>query len=287
MRLIRWAGENISPSDDGRLYEKIFEDGLYSMPTIAPAGAAKINIGAMYGIICGREFTSDAMQINAVLPTSGTKTGKIYVECDTAQDEPLSVKTTLSASWTPTRQDINVSGTLAQVQIGVYEATATGVTYASSKNEKYATFGRSIGKSLSDLGEETTTLRNGFNTFRNDTVQVGESLTRTVFGTNWDGSSYGAPLVVWKNYSTPFTVPGNIGVALTANDFGVSTVTDYTPIAASVFSTSSPQVIPRSVSVVATGTQNMMIVRNTSSTEVTGTANIRIVYIRNSVIHSY
>lgn len=132
MRLIRWAGENVSPSDDGRLYEKIFGDGLLADVDMTPAGAAKINIGPIYGIICGREFTTDAMQINAALPSSGTKYGTIYAEIDTSKSSPLSIKTSISQSWTPTRQDINVSGTVAQVAIGWYGATPTAVTQAES-----------------------------------------------------------------------------------------------------------------------------------------------------------
>jgi len=132
MRLIRWAGENVSPSDDGRLYEKIFGDGLLADVDMTPAGAAKINIGPIYGIICGREFTTDAMTINAALPSSGTKYGTIYAEIDTSKSSPLSIKTSISQSWTPTRQDINVSGTVAQVAIGWYGATPTAVTQAES-----------------------------------------------------------------------------------------------------------------------------------------------------------
>lgn len=132
MRLIRWAGENVSPSDDGRLYEKIFGDGLLADVDMTPAGAAKINIGPIYGIICGREFTTDAMTINAALPSSGTKYGTIYAEIDTSKSSPLSIKTSISQSWTPTRQDINVSGNVAQVAIGWYGATPTAVTQAES-----------------------------------------------------------------------------------------------------------------------------------------------------------
>ncbi len=132
MRLVRWPGENVSPSDDGRLYEKIFGDGLLADVDMTPAGAAKINIGPIYGIICGREFTTDATTINAALPSSGTKYGTIYAEIDTSKSSPLSIKTSISQSWTPTRQDINVSGNVAQVAIGWYGATPTAVTQAES-----------------------------------------------------------------------------------------------------------------------------------------------------------
>ena len=35
MRVIRSAGQNVSPSDDGRLFDQIFDDGLYENIFIA------------------------------------------------------------------------------------------------------------------------------------------------------------------------------------------------------------------------------------------------------------
>lgn len=127
MRVIRSAGQNVSPSDDGRLFDQAFSDGLFEDATIAANGGNSIAIGALYGIICGRDFTAEAQTIAATLPESDTATGYVYVEIDTSSDDIITIGTAL-APFTPTYEDINTNGAVVQMIIAQYEASAVAVT---------------------------------------------------------------------------------------------------------------------------------------------------------------
>lgn len=128
MRLIRAAGQNVSPSDDGRLYDQIFSDGLFTDTAFAALGTNNVQVGAMYGDLCGRDFTIEQQTIAVPLPEGdGETTGYIYVEIDTSAETPLSVGASLSP-FTPTYEDINVNGAVAQMIVAEYTASAVAVT---------------------------------------------------------------------------------------------------------------------------------------------------------------
>ena len=127
MRVLRAAGQNISPSDDGSLFNQIFSDGLFEDASISSLGSNQVSISALYGIIQGREFTNASETINVVLPSGSSGTGYIFVEYDFATPTIGSVKSALDP-FTPTYEDINSTGTLAQMIIAEYTATAVAVT---------------------------------------------------------------------------------------------------------------------------------------------------------------
>lgn len=127
MRVIRSAGQNVSPSDDGRLFDQAFTDGLFEEATITATGGNTITLSALYGIICGRDFTAEAQTISATLPDSDTATGYVYVEFDTSSEDIITIGTAL-APFTPTYEDINTNGAVVQMVIAQYEASAVAVT---------------------------------------------------------------------------------------------------------------------------------------------------------------
>lgn len=128
MRVLRATGENISPSDDASLFSQVFKtDGLFSSVTITSLGSNQVSIPALYGIIQGREFTNAAETLSVVLPGSGTATGYIYVQYDLAAN-PIGTLGSALAPFTPTYEDINGNGTVAQMVIATYTASTVAVT---------------------------------------------------------------------------------------------------------------------------------------------------------------
>jgi hypothetical protein len=127
MRVIRSAGQNVSPSDDGRLYNEAFLDGLFEETTIASLGSNVVSIDTLYGIMCGRDFTAEAQTINVELPEDTDTNGYIYVEFDTTTDDVISIGSAL-APFTPVYTDINTTGTVCQMVIAEYTASAVAVT---------------------------------------------------------------------------------------------------------------------------------------------------------------
>lgn len=127
MRVIRSAGQNISPSDDGALFHQILTDGLFEDVAINSLGSNQVAIPALYGIIQGREFTNSAETIDVALPDSGTSTGYIYIQYDLAAN-PIGTIGSALAPFTPTYDDLNSTGTLAQMVIATYQASSVAVT---------------------------------------------------------------------------------------------------------------------------------------------------------------
>lgn len=128
MRVVRATGQNVSPSDDGRLYAQVFTDGLFEDATFVNLGGNDIQIGALYGDLCGRDFTVEQMTLEVVLPEDGEgeTTGYIYVEFDTSSEDVISINSAL-APFTPTYEDINTNGAIAQMILAEYTASAVAV----------------------------------------------------------------------------------------------------------------------------------------------------------------
>ena len=134
MRLIRSAGETITPSDDGCLFRQMLPDGVFGSLSITVSGG-DIVLPAFKGIMCGRDFSVDAMTLTPALPTGGTVvSGKIIVRIDLTQEagSQLSVVGVLNP-YTLTTDDINESGgVLYEIEIGTYKGNIGGVTEATS-----------------------------------------------------------------------------------------------------------------------------------------------------------
>lgn len=163
-KVIRATGSNVSPSEDAKLFRQIFpDDGLFQDITITSLGSNQVSIPAMYGIMEGRDFTTDAMTLNVDLPSSES-TGYIIVGFDTTTDEVIYVTSELTP-YTPTYQDINASGTVCEMIIAEYTANATAVTDISMVYNK-TSFGGHMTGTLT-TGSTTIAFTNPM--FTNDT----------------------------------------------------------------------------------------------------------------------
>lgn len=199
MRVIRSAGQNVSPSDDGRLYDQIFTDGLFEDTTITNLGANNIALGTLYGVISGRDFTAEAQTIAAVLPEGDTEeTGYIYVEIDTSSDDVITINSAL-APFTPTYEDINTNGAVVQMILAEYTASAVAVTSITPTYSK-ASSGTVLPGSVATV-EESTAVANhsageyillGGQLYKvTRAISAGETITP---GSNVSATSVGAQL---------------------------------------------------------------------------------------------
>lgn len=246
MRLVRAAGQNVSPSDDGRLYDQIFSDGLFTETSFASLGADSVRIGAMYGDLCGRDFTIEQQTITVQLPEGeGETTGYIYVEIDLSAETPLSVGSAL-APFTPTYEDINVNGAVCQMIVAEYTATALAVTSVTAVYEKaaassvkagsIATVENSTATEAHDVGEYI--LLNGQMYIITAAVSIGETF---IEGTNISAVSIGdeltslnaglsAPLL-WTNPAPSSNfAPQTVNIDLTNYSFVEIVVKDSTSV---------------------------------------------------------
>lgn len=77
--------------------------------------------------------------------------------------------------------------------------------------------------------------------------------------------------------------PGNVA-GLSANNFGVSTPSGYTPVAVAVYSSGHSAGAIYQISAIATGSGRMMSVRNIGSANIDLDASISILYVKTAAI---
>ncbi len=220
MRVIRSSGQNVSPSDDGKLYQQAFEDGLFEPTTINSLGGNLVSLGAMYGIMQGRDFTVESQSINVELPSSGNSTGYIYVQFDTTTSDVITIESALTP-FTPTYDDINESGTICQMIIAEYTASAVAVTSIESKYPTASTKANpTLVGSVAQIETSPATASHSVGQYfvYNDqlyeviaAISVGETL---VVGTNIVATTVGNEIYdlktsTWTPVSTPFTPPSD------------------------------------------------------------------------------
>ena len=163
-KVIRATGANVSPAEDARLFRQMFQaDGLFYDTEITARGGSQVYIPSLYGILEGRDFTTDPMNFNVDLPNSDG-TGYILVRFDTATDDIISIVSEL-APYTPTYEDINAGGTVCEMLLATYTATPTQVSTVTMTYSK-ANFGGKMEGTL-NTGDTSISFTNPL--FTNDT----------------------------------------------------------------------------------------------------------------------
>lgn len=256
MRVIRSAGQNVSPSDDGRLFDQAFTDGLFEEATITATGGNTITLSALYGIICGRDFTAEAQTISATLPDSDTATGYVYVEFDTSSEDIITIGTAL-APFTPTYEDINTNGAVVQMVIAQYEASAVAVTSVTptymtatagsvkagsiaTVEKSPAVANHSIGEFIlygGDLYEVTAAIAAG------ETLVVGTNIAAASIGDELSALNNSLMSIACKEYTlNNFSVSGNGNVTFQLSEIGLSAPTGYRLLAVNYAVTGSASI---------------------------------------------
>jgi hypothetical protein len=174
-------------------------------------GANNVQIGTIYGDLCGRDFTIEQQTVAVALPEGeGETTGYIFVEIDTSAETPLSVGSAL-APFTPTYEDVNVNGAVAQMIIAEYTASPVAVTSITAKYSRVSAGG--IG-SLAMIESSPATANHSAGSYLvydgvlykvRSAIAAGETL---VPGTNITATTAGAELTSLNNGLTWESVTG-------------------------------------------------------------------------------
>lgn len=242
MRVVRAAGQNVSPSDDGRLYDQIFSDGLFTDTTFTNLGSNNVQVSAMYGDLCGRDFTIEQMTLAVTLPDGeGETTGYIYVEIDTSSEDVITLNSAL-APFTPTYEDINTNGAVAQMVLAEYTASAVAVTSVTPVYPKATAGSLSAGsvatvenaQAVASHSAGDYILLGGKLYLVTAAVSVGETF---VEGTNIEAAVIGDALtalnnglmsIACKEYtSNNFSISGNNNYTFQLSEIGLSAPTGY------------------------------------------------------------
>jgi hypothetical protein len=207
-KVIRATGANVSPAEDARLFRQMFQaDGLFYDAEITARGGSQVYIPSLYGILEGRDFTTDPMNLNVELPNADG-TGYILVRFDTATDDIISIVSEL-APYTPVYEDINAGGTICEMLLATYTATPTQVS-TITMTYTMANFG---GKMEGTLNTGDTSIAFSNPLFTNDTYfdvytdssavkPTGWSFAGNTFTISFNAQSAAHKIgVVFKNYN--------------------------------------------------------------------------------------
>ena len=86
-----------------------------------------------------------------------------------------------------------------------------------------------------------------------------------------------------KPYRKSYTIASNSALILTADDFGVSTPSGYTPVGVVQFTSGNGDVYVRGLNIAATGQDGMLYLKNTKNSEITVTAYMQILYVKEAL----
>ena len=118
IQLVTFDGKTVTPLDDALVYDTaLTKSGIIYGAEITIKNATTLHIAAGHGVIAGRKFTIEAMDVNVTLAGSGSLLGRLYIHLDLSDSEnPVSILSQVAASLTDPVQDPDVN-----MIDGVYE----------------------------------------------------------------------------------------------------------------------------------------------------------------------
>lgn len=126
-KINRWDGVAVSPSEDANLFNQMIGSGLFKAANIVSLGSNQVSVPALQGIMCGRDFKTDAEVLSVKLPQTGTATGYLYIQIDINGESVPTFGSALGA-FTPVQEDINNGGSVYQMLLAIYVASATAIS---------------------------------------------------------------------------------------------------------------------------------------------------------------
>lgn len=87
-----------------------------------------------------------------------------------------------------------------------------------------------------------------------------------------------------KAYSANYTIAGNTGLIITANDLGLSVPSGYTAIGITHFTSGNSSVYVRGVNSRAAGTTGSLYLYNVTGTSISSTCYVTYLYVRTGMV---
>ena len=82
IKLIQFDGENVTPQDDGAVFDQALGSGIFFGCVVSATGGNQLTVTAGRGIASGRSFSVEQETINATTSQSGSVQGRLLVEVD-------------------------------------------------------------------------------------------------------------------------------------------------------------------------------------------------------------
>lgn len=109
--LVTFNDKTVTPQDDALVYESaLHKSGIIYGCTVTLTSANVLHVAAGHGVIAGRKFTVDAMDITVPLSSSGTIKGRLYIHLELSNTmEPIKIQVQTASTLTPPVQNSNVN----------------------------------------------------------------------------------------------------------------------------------------------------------------------------------
>lgn len=132
IQLVTYAGKTVTPQDDALVYDSaLTKSGIIYGAEITIKNATTLHIAAGHGVIAGRKFTIDAMDINVTLAGSGSLLGRLYIHLDLSDSEdPVSILSQVAASLSDPVQepDCNITNGVYEFNICLFNVSTTTIS---------------------------------------------------------------------------------------------------------------------------------------------------------------
>lgn len=131
IELVQFNDSTVTPKNDAALYDFILshQSGIVTGCTITHLGANQLQVGAGWGVICGRMFIVAQQTVNATVAPSGSRKGRLMIEIDTEEETPIYFATQAEVTLPSlTQEDINGSGTVYQLELATYDVSTTTIS---------------------------------------------------------------------------------------------------------------------------------------------------------------
>lgn len=118
IQLVTYNNKTVTPLDDALVYDSaLTKGGMMYGADITIKSSTSLHISSGHGVIAGRKFTIDAMDVNVTLAGSGTLKGRLYIHLDLADsNNPIKILSQVASSLTDPVQDVD-----ANITNGIYE----------------------------------------------------------------------------------------------------------------------------------------------------------------------
>lgn len=129
IQLVTYNNKTVTPQDDALVYNSALrKSGMMYGADITIKTATSLHIASGHGVVAGRKFTIDAMDVNVSLAGSGTLKGRLYVHLDLSNtSNPIQILSQVASSLTDPIQQVD-----ANITNGIYEFNLCEFTVSTS-----------------------------------------------------------------------------------------------------------------------------------------------------------
>lgn len=141
IQLVTYNSKTVTSQDDALVYDAALKkSGIIYGAEVTIKSATSLHISSGHGVIGGRKFTIDAMDINVSLAGSGTLKGRLYIHLDLSNSTtPIAILSQVAATLTDPVQtpDVNIVNGVYEFNLCTFTVGTTSISGLVDVTPKY------------------------------------------------------------------------------------------------------------------------------------------------------